>query len=102
MKHFSYIGRNSALVITHCEGLTAHAREGVVENFVNSIDTKDIAAFMGKGIYAVGFPALACCDQSLQSPYLHITKRDVENLMQLIKRSNNFVDVVPTKDCSVM
>ena len=48
------IGEISTLVLTHCERLSEEERERVIEQFKK--DHPSVAALMGKGIIAVGFP----------------------------------------------
>ena len=105
MKNYVIARSISALVITHCEGLNKEACERLVKNFRSNEDTKDIATFMGKGIYTVGFPKLTCCDDELVVPYSQRVKEDKLKLLQLLKRSSNTVDVVakaPATNCSLM
>ena len=105
MKNYVIARSISALVITHCEGLNNEACEHLVKNFRSNEDTKDIATFMGKGIYTVGFPDLTCCDDELVVPYSHRMEEDRLKLLQLIKRSSNSTDIVdkaPTTHCSLM
>ena len=48
------ISRISAVVLTHCEGLSEEKRAILIGEFKK--DHPSIAELMGKGIYAVGFP----------------------------------------------
>ena len=46
----------SALVVTHCDHMTDARRHKYVEEFRSDRHTRDIAAFMRKGTFTVGFP----------------------------------------------
>ena len=46
----------AGLVVTRCEHMTADSRDKYVEEFRSNAHTSEIAAFMEKGIFPVGFP----------------------------------------------
>ena len=48
----------SALIITHCDTDNDETRKEIIRDFCENPITKHIAAFMGKGIYTVGFPQM--------------------------------------------
>ena len=56
MEHFeTEVSCISALVLTHCDTLTDGQREKAVQDFVTKPSTMNIAQFMKKGIFDVGF-----------------------------------------------
>ena len=53
------ISNISALVITHCDIKAEEEREKIIRDFKESSKTANIASFMQKGIFTVGFPSLS-------------------------------------------
>ena len=97
----------SALVITHCEFLNDAARADLVKKVRSDELTKDIAASMGKGIYTVGFPDLTDTYNDIEEVFTPRIQKDRSDLLQLVVRSNDTVDVPSYSDpdvtkCSVM
>ena len=84
----------SALVVTHCELMAEYEREDLIRKFRTDQHTVDIARFMQKGIYAVGFPDLSRVRPSLRSVYEEDMAADAETLRNLVFRST---DMLPTK-----
>ena len=78
------ISRISALIITNCEGMDDDRRKALVREFHTNLETKEIADFMGKGIYTVGFPDPTCIRPQLMQLYEEDMKEDEETLHQLI------------------
>lgn len=75
----------SALIITHCENDAPEAREQLIHDFHTNTQTSNIAALMGKGIYAVGFPNTSSDD--LLQIYRPRMARDEAALRKLIIES---------------
>ena len=61
----------SALVITHCEGMTDAQRRGISDEFRDNPRSSQVVSFMTKGMYAVGFP-----DTSALPPHLKPIMQD--------------------------
>ena len=59
----------SALVITHCEGITDEERQGIADDFKHDSRSSQVAAFIGKGIYTVGFPDNSKLSSHLKQVY---------------------------------
>lgn len=74
----------SALVITCCENKSTVARENVVKRIHDSESTNEIAKFMKKGIYTVGFPDLNEVYEEDVSKLEEKMKKDEQKLLQLI------------------
>ena len=70
----------SALVITHCEAMDEEERKKVVDDFKTKPRTKEIANFMKKGIFAVGFSTRP----SLEKAFGDKMKEDGERLRDLL------------------
>ncbi|KXJ06304.1 hypothetical protein AC249_AIPGENE4645 [Exaiptasia diaphana] len=94
LKLFTSIAKNfketqdiSALVITGCESLEDEEREELVEQVKNEDATKDIAKFMGKGIFPVGFPPLERVKAALKEAYQDGIDADSETLQTLANNS---------------
>ena len=80
------ISKISALVLTHCEGLSEEEREEMIEQFKK--DHKSIAELMGKKILAVGFPGNSHIPQFSQR-----VKHDKEKLKDLVYSCNEGVNI---------
>lgn len=74
----------SALVVTCCEGLHEKAREGLVKEFYEKENTKDITCAMKKGVFTVGFPTVDTVKLELQPIYKESAKKDEEKLRLLV------------------
>lgn len=75
----------SALVLTGCEGKDTGAREQIVSQFRNDSLTKDIAKFMTKGIYAIGFPDPSETKEDLRKEYADDIEAGSKTLRDLAK-----------------
>ena len=87
----------SAYVITNCDSKNDAARTRIVEDFKSNGRSKDFAAIMGKGIYTVGFPDLDDMDDEDREHVKRKMQKDVIKLHELIKESNDVVDVLKSK-----
>ena len=77
-----------ALVITHCDGDDKEARSALIEDFRSNPTTCDVANFMKKGIYTVGFPHK---EKTLPIVYEALSgnmEKDIEQLHDLIANSH--------------
>ena len=74
----------SALIITFCENDNDRSREEIVRDFRQNPATKDIAAFMGKGIYTVGFPEVDKAPEAFKQALKDTSARDEAILRKLI------------------
>lgn len=74
----------SALVITHCEGITDEERQGIADDFKNDPRSSQVAAFVGKGIYTVGFPDNTKLSSHLKQVYQHEIGEYETTLRQLV------------------
>ena len=75
----------SALVLTGCEGKDTGTREQIVSQFRNDSLTKDIAKFMTKGIYAIGFPDPSETKEDLRKEYADDIEAGSKTLRDLAK-----------------
>jgi GTP-binding protein EngB required for normal cell division len=81
------VSEMSALIITNCENMGKKAREEYIMDFRSRPATADIANFMGKGIYAVGFPDLSHMEEDDEDMMLVLSKKaekDVQQLRELV------------------
>ena len=80
----------SALVITHCEGITDENRQGIVHNFKVDPRGCKVADFIDKGIYTVGFP-----DTSNMSPksYQSGIDKDENIIRRMVKDCDHSLSV---------
>lgn len=116
-KTFKYIMENfkgrevsdiSALVLTHCENKSQAAREKCVSDFTKHELTRDIAKFMGKGLFCVGFPQLDTVEDDLREIYERKAMKDVEKLHKLItdsddlRLSKKFLEDSFWKKCTIL
>ena len=85
INHFSksQFSTMSALVVTRCEDLHEEARSTVVDEIRSNAGTADVAKFMGKGIYPVGFPDPAKLKPGMSDVYEECIKLDEETLRQI-------------------
>ena len=74
----------SALVVTGCEQMGAEERRELVDEFKSSELTKDIANFMRKGIYPVGFPDTTKLVEPIKTQCVGIANKDEESLRHLV------------------
>lgn len=81
------ISEMSALVITNCENLSEEERKVLVREFKTEDRTAQIARFMGKGIYPVGFPNITEMRAPLRDAYKEGIEADTKTLRQLIIES---------------
>ena len=72
----------SALVVTGCDGFDVTQRDEIVDDFKQA--RPDIADFMQKGIFPVGFPDLNKLKASLREIYIEDIKADQETLRGLV------------------
>ncbi|XP_020895545.1 uncharacterized protein LOC110234508 [Exaiptasia diaphana] len=97
-KNFKEIQDISALVITGCESLEDEEREELVEQVKNEDATKDIAKFMGKGIFPVGFPPLERVKAALKEAYQDGIDADSETLQTLANNSGEMTTVIQLRN----
>ena len=83
----------SALVITHCEGITDEERQGIVAEFQSDARTSQIAIFIGKEIQTVGFPDISRLPSNLKTIYKAGIRKDQEAIRQLVNRCEHKVSV---------
>ena len=83
------VAQISALVITHCENIKPQDRRDIISKFrINDCHAR-VAAFMEKGIHAVGFPSLP---QSQATP----ASKDMQTIrLLLIERDCGAMAMVP-------
>ena len=80
----------SALVITHCDGMEDDEREDCIRDFRTAKVSCDIAGFMQKGIYTVGFPDWFTCSETKKEKLFRFTniQEDSDTLRALIINSS--------------
>ena len=95
-KPFNFIVKNlvgskasavSALVVTGCEEVEESARDDIIKDFNDSNATKDIAKFMKRGIYCVGFPDLKKVKPAIKEIYEGSIEEDDKELHKLVSDS---------------
>ena len=101
----SVLGENasrvSALVITCCEGKTQEAKESIIKDFKTNLLTKDIAKFMQRGIYCVGFPDKTKIATNLVDIYAKDTEQSQKIVKSLVtKVSIQIMDIAEVKHSS--
>ena len=89
MQHFSEeIGEISALLITHCELTKESERKEYIEGFKKSQRGGRVARFMGKGIYAVGFPDFTTIDEDFIPACKKKAQKDIDVVRGLVYSSD--------------
>ena len=83
----------SALVITHCEGITDEERQGIVAEFRSDARTAQIATIIGKEIQTVGFPDITRLPSHLKTIYKAGIAKDQVAIRQLVNRCEHKVSV---------
>ena len=78
------LSKVSALVITCCEGKTGEAKESIIQDVRTNELTKEIAKFMQRGIYCVGFPDKTKIAKQLMEHYVEDIERSQEILRSLV------------------
>ena len=87
------IVENSLLVITHCDGKSASARNRIIDDFRTSDNTKEISAYMTKGIITVGFPDYRDLDEDDLPLFQEKIENDRAILLKLIIESTRRIHV---------
>ena len=93
----------SALVITHCEGITSENRWDIVDKFQHDPRSSQIAAFMGKDLRTVGFPNISKVSSILKSIYENVIAEDEKAIRELVNECNCSLSVseLPMNDYQV-
>lgn len=86
-KFGSEISEISALIVTNCENFSENAREKVKKDMKENPVTKDIARFMKKGVYTVGFPDVKEIDPRMRPMFEDKIKQDATEIQNLIFKS---------------
>ena len=76
-----------ALVITHCDSDDKAARRALIEDFRSNPATCEVANFMKKGIYTVGFPHKEKTLPAIYDVLSDTMENEVEQLHDLIANS---------------
>ena len=87
----------SALVITHCEGMTDVQRRSITTEFRNNARSSQVVNFMEKGTYAVGFPDTSTVPPSVKSVLQNGIAVDEHSIRRLVETcdSNLRVEDLP-------
>ena len=93
MKQNGQLSKISALIITFCEVLDQAAREEVVADFRRDKYVEEIAKFMEKGIFTVGFPNPTAMDETTYQLLLENIREDEKKLYELIDTCNQSYSV---------
>ena len=83
VRHLDQGAEFSALVITHCEGITNDHRERIIKDFKSDHRSSKLADFMRKGVYTVGFPESK--SPQLKVIYQNEVKEDEKIIRELVK-----------------
>ena len=83
----------SALVITHCEGITPESRQGIVTEFKSSPLSSKVTAFVGKEIHTVGFPDVTKSSSEFKTLYENGIVEDGKKIRLLVNDCTNSVSV---------
>ena len=93
----------SALVITHCEGITREKRLDFIDDFQHDPRSSKIAAFMGKDVRTVGFPNISKVSPNLKPIYENGIAEDEKAIRELVNECNSSLRVseLPMNDYQV-
>ena len=83
----------SALVITHCEGITEKGRRDIVNEFKVNSRSSEVAAFIGKQIFAVGLPDISKVSRDFKATYQSGITKDEIAIRRLVKESYHPLNV---------
>ena len=83
--------RVSALIITGCEDLSGCGRQRIIKDFKTNPLTKQLANFMEKGIYTVGFPDLGSTNEEIRKGYMTTIEKDKAQLWDLVEASEESI-----------
>ena len=83
----------SALVITHCEGITEESRRDIVNEFKVNSRSSEVAAFIGKQIFGVGLPDISKVSTHFKSIYQNGITKDEIAIRRLVKDSYHPLNV---------
>ena len=75
----------SALVITHCEGLTDAQKNDTTMEFQTNPRGSLVVSFMKKGVHAVGFPDTSALPSSIKSVMQNGVFEDEKKIMKLVE-----------------
>ena len=75
----------SALAITGCENLTEEARDEAIADLMQSESTQEIADFMTKGIFMVGFPDLSYIQKNFRETFAKSIEKDKQKLWEVLE-----------------
>ena len=95
----SDVSNISALVITGCEDFTPEAKDNAKSEFINNHLTQNIANFMKKGVYCVGFPNLKAVSHTLQEHYAKELNTSNKLLQTLIMESTFTLQLQRSSQC---
>ena len=76
----------SALVITHCEGMTDEQREAIIAEFREDTRSLQVVAFMKHGTIAVGFPDISTLPPEVKPILQNAIDRDEKAIRKLVER----------------
>ena len=77
----------SALIVTNCDQKGSKAREAYIKDIKDNEVTKQIARFVNKGIFAVGFPHIEDIDEEMRPFIEKRVEDDKEKLKKLVSES---------------
>lgn len=83
----------TALVITHCEGITDEQRRSIVAEFQNDHQSSQVAAFIGKEICTIGLPNLSKVSPTLKPIYENGIAEDEKAIRRLVKECHYSINV---------
>ena len=83
----------SALVITHCEGMTDVQRRSITTEFRNNARSSQVVNFMEKGTYAVGFPDISTLPPHVKSVLQNEIAVDATKITQLVENCYNSLGI---------
>ena len=93
--------RVSALVVTHCEGMTDQQRQVVLDRFQNDRRCLKLVDFMGKGLHAVGFPDISTSPPDAKGILQNAIDTDEEAIRKLVEQCDdplNAEDLYASRD----
>ena len=76
----------SALVITHCEGMTDEQREAIIAEFRDDTRSSQVVAFMHGSIHTVGFPDMSTLPPTVKSILQDTIDKDEEAIKKLVEQ----------------
>lgn len=86
----------TSLIITNCEDLDDRAREEAIQDFKEDEYSKQMAQYIGNGVYTVGFPNLEKIKPRMREVYQEGITSDEELLQDIICKAKTVKSLDPS------